>query len=335
MDFTPYPHRTIRGLALTPVTAADLARALNGLLEGDSATQVSGAAPLHVGDSFDISFWLGDSWVGDARNSKCAIVLARFGLEGVPAGIRAVIQVEDPYAAMVSVLEQFHIPLIQFPEAKIAWDANIHPSAVVEGTVWPGAVIGPHCVVEHGAEVGWNSVLQANVTLCTGARIGRDCVIQPGVVVGSRGFGFRRENGKRIAVPHFAGVEIGDGVHLGANSVVASGFLEPTRIGDGSCFDSFVQIAHHCQVGKNVFMASGSGLAGGVIVEDDVEFGGAAQVAQHVRIGQGASIAARAGVTTDVPEKAVVAGFPAEPIQTWRRGIAMLRKLSERPHDNT
>jgi UDP-3-O-[3-hydroxymyristoyl] glucosamine N-acyltransferase len=324
------PHMTQRGIALRPVSAAIIARRVDGLLEGDSSRQVFGAAPLRVATRDDLAFWTLDTWVGDSRTAQAGILLAVFGIQGTPPPDCVVIQVADPYAAMALLLKEFHEPLIAWPEPKIAWDANIHPTAVVEGTIWPGAQIGPHCVVPQGSEVGWNTVLEANVTLYPGARLGSDCVIQAGVVIGARGFGFRAEGDRRIAVPHYAGVEIGDRVRIGANSVVSSGFLESTRIGDESCLDSFVQIAHHCQVGRRVMMASGSGLSGGVLVGDGVEFGGAAQVAQHVRIGEGARIAAKSGVSHDVPAGAVFAGFPAEPIASWKRAIATLRKLSSR-----
>jgi len=330
----PY-HRTPRGLSIQaldaqPLDAAKLARKFEGLLEGNAATEVYGVAPLRTANASDLTFHLGKDWAGIACASMAGIILVPFGTEGIPIDVGAVLQVEDPYAVLCSILQEFHEPLIDYHETKIAWDASIHPTAVVEGTVWPGALIGPHCVVPLGSEVGWNTVLEANVTLYAGARIGRDCVVQAGAVIGARGFGFRKANNLWIDVPHYGGVEIGDRVRIGANSVVAAGFLEPTRIGDDVKLDSFVQIAHHCQVGARVMMASGAGLAGGVIVEDGVEFGGAAQVAQHVHIGEYAKIGAKAGVTHNVPAHAIYAGFPAEPIAIWRRGVIALRKLAKK-----
>lgn len=290
---------------------------------------VTGAAPLYAATNDDLAFWSGKDWTGKVRDTQAGILLVSFGLDA-PSGFKGVsIQVADPYAAICLLLRDLHEPLIEMKSGKISWDATVHPSAVVEGTVWPGAYVGPHCVVPAGCEVGWNTVLEANVVLYPGVCLGKDCRIQAGVVLGARGFGFRSVSDDIVSVPHYAGVEIGDRVHVGANSVVAAGFLEPTRIGDDCKLDSFVQIAHHCQLGQRVMMASGSGLAGGVSVGDGAQFGGAAQVAQHLRIGAGARIAAKSGVTHSVVDHAVMAGFPAEPISIWRKSVIAFRKLAE------
>ncbi|MCL1957276.1 MAG: hypothetical protein FWF63_08130, partial [Fibromonadales bacterium] len=106
---------------------------------------------------------------------------------------------------------------------------------------------------------------------------------------------------------------------IGPNSVVAAGFLEPTRLGNFCKLDSFVQIGHNCIVGNNAIFCSQSGLAGSVIVEDDVTLAGGAQVAGHLTLGKGCIIAAKAGVTKSVKPGAKVAGFPAIPIEEWRR----------------
>ena len=55
-------------------------------------------------------------------------------------------------------------------------------------------------------------------------------------------------------------------------------------------FDTFVQIAHNCVLGNNIFMASQSGVAGSVVMEDDVEFAGGVQSAGHLTIGKGVKV---------------------------------------------
>ena len=79
-----------------------------------------------------------------------------------------------------------------------------------------------------------------------------------------------------------------------------------------------------------IFMASQSGLAGSVTVEDDVELAGGAQVANHLTLGKGARIAAKAGVTKSIPAGLTVSGFPAEEITVWRRSMVRLRQMGKK-----
>ncbi|WP_290739912.1 UDP-3-O-(3-hydroxymyristoyl)glucosamine N-acyltransferase [Fibrobacter sp. UBA3718] len=318
-------------------------------LRADAETRVSpefeitGFASIDSAGPADASFWMGASAKNETNANGFASSLlprVRAGLLFVPRDafddacelfkqVLCVVPVENPYHAMVLFLEKFaadepaHAPAV-------ANTARVHASAVVEGRVGENAVVGPGCVVMRGAEVGDGCVLEANVTVYPNVKIGRNCVFQAGAVIGSRGFGFYEFEGRRRPVPHLAGVRIGDNCGFGANAVVAAGFLNPTTIGDGCQFDSFVQIAHNCRLGSGVYMASQTAVAGSVVVEDGVEFAGGAKAAGHLTIGKGARVAAKAGVTKSVPAGRTVAGFPAEEITQWRRSMVRLRQMGKK-----
>ena len=311
---------------MKPVLVSEVAKAFGARFEGEDFL-LEGFAALGLAGPSEISFWTSNSLEGEARESKAGAV---FVPQAFPWRLgRARLFVDNPYAAMVRFLQEFHAPTVALVEPKIAEGAKVHPSAVVEGSVGRGSVVGPNCVVMRGAEVGEACVLEANVTLYPGVRLARECVVQAGAVLGPRGFGFYEDAGKRLPVPHFAGVEIGRGCSVGANTVIAAGFLSPTTIGSGTHIDAQVEIGHNCRLGNNVYLAAKCGLAGTTIIGNDVECGGGAQMAGHLKIGDGAKIAARAGVTRDVPAGKVYAGFPAQEISKWRLGVVALRRLAE------
>lgn len=314
------------------------------------STEITGFASVDLAGPADASFWLGDSVKSETNSNGYSSALLgslRAGLLFVPAGLLAqmaspgadfapsvgcVVPVEYPYHAMVRFLERFAGELAENcgDAPFVAQSARVHASAVVEGRVGENAVVGPGCVVMRGATLGANCVLEANVTVYPNVVVGEGCVFQAGAVIGSRGFGFYEYEGVRRPVPHLAGVRIGRECSFGANMVVAAGFLSPTTIGDKCHFDSFVQVAHNCRLGNNIYMASQSGLAGSVTVEDDVELAGGAQVAGHLTLGKGCRIAAKAGVTKSIPAGRVVSGFPAEDIEVWRRSMVRLRQMGKK-----
>ena len=333
------------------------------------STEITGFASVDLAGPGDASFWLGDT-VKSATNANgfasSLLDSVRIGLLFVPRsimpevesavasgkefapGVGCIVPVDNPYHAMVQFLEKFAGGSFVGCDSAdslagsgcagddatgapfVAPSARVHASAVVEGRVGENAVVGPGCVVMCGATLGANCVLEANVTVYPNVVVGDDCVFQAGAVIGSRGFGFYEYEGRRRPVPHLAGVRIGRGCSFGANSVVAAGFLSPTTIGDNCHFDSFVQVAHNCRLGNNIFMASQSGLAGSVTVEDDVELAGGAQVANHLTLGKGCRIAAKAGVTKSIPAGLTVSGFPAEEITVWRRSMVRLRQMGKK-----
>ncbi len=173
-------------------------------------------------------------------------------------------------------------------------------------------------------EVHETAIVHPSAVIMDNVKIGANTIVHPGAVIGTRGFGFHNKK----PVPHFAGVIIGEDCEIGPNTVIAAGFLEATQLGNGCKLDSFVQIGHNCVVGNNVIFCSQSGLAGSVIVEDDVVLAGGAQVAGHLTLGKGCVIAAKAGVTKSIKPGITVAGFPAIPIEKWRRKIASSLSLS-------
>lgn len=213
---------------------------------------------------------------------------------------------------------------------------DIHPTAIISQNVFLGANvkvgkdvrIHPGTIVSSHCELGDGTVLFPNVTLMPRTTIGKNCRIHSGTVIGSDGFGYNFDKGVHHKVWHYGGVQIGDDVELGSNVCVDQGTFSPTTIGSGTKVDNQVQIAHNVKVEQGVIVCGQGGLAGSSSVGKFTVFGGGARLAPDTHVGDGCQVGGNAGVTTDLEDGAVVAGFPARPIKEWLKGLAYLRKAS-------
>jgi UDP-3-O-[3-hydroxymyristoyl] glucosamine N-acyltransferase len=238
---------------------------------------------------------------------------------------------DSPRNAMVKILGAVYAAP---PRRGISWRANIERGVFFRNKqsvyVAPGAVIcrgaaiGANVKIESGAFIGGGAIIGANTTIgpnvfIDNATLGRDCVVQAGAVIGKDGFGFTRQEGKNVFIPHAGRVRLGDRVSVGANSCIDRGMMADTQIGDGTKIDNLVQIAHGVIIGKECFLAALTGIAGGVVAGDRVLFGGNAGITNGIKISDDAEIAAKSGVFRDIPPGEKVLGYPAaNAIETLR-----------------
>jgi UDP-3-O-[3-hydroxymyristoyl] glucosamine N-acyltransferase len=221
--------------------------------------------------------------------------------------------------------------------------ANVHPTVRVDAlcVVGPGAIIGPRthlgpgCIVGPGVVIGADCDLVARVVVHSGATLGDRVTVKPGAVLGGDGFGFVPDpaTGRYHKVPQIGRLEIGNDVEIGANTAIDRGALDATVIADGVKLDNLVQVGHNVHIGRNVVVASQTGISGSSVLEDGVIVGGQVGIADHVRIEQGAILGAQCGI----PSKKVVRGkgvvfwgTPARPISEYLRELATLARLTKK-----
>jgi UDP-N-acetylglucosamine acyltransferase len=199
----------------------------------------------------------------------------------------------------------------------------IHPTAVVDRhaeldssvEVAPFAVIGPKVKIGPRTRVGPHAVVEGDTT------IGADNVVFQFASVG--------------AIPQdlkYAGeptrLVIGDGnqirefatVHIGT---AAGGGV--TRLGNRCLLMANSHVAHDVQLGDGCILANSTALAGHVVVEDRVIFGGLSAVHQFTRIGRLAFVSGGAMVTQDVPPYVTVQGDRAEVVGLNTVGLTRAR----------
>lgn len=161
--------------------------------------------------------------------------------------------------------------------------------------------------IQENVEIGSGCVVHSRVQIGASSRIGDLTVL------GAPGFGLVSGEDGHQALPHWAGVHIGEDVQIGPQCQVSSGLLDPTTIGGGARLDAQIQVGHNCAIGKRCIIAGQVGIAGSVSLGEGCLVGGQAGFADHVRLGEGCVVAARAGVTRSWPPRTRLYGFPARP----------------------
>ena len=195
----------------------------------------------------------------------------------------------------------------------------IHATALVDPGARIGAnvEIGPYSIVGQHVEIGDNTVIGPHVIIKGHTRIGRDNRIFQFSSLGEApqdkkyaGESTRLEIGDRNTIREFCTFNLGTIQDAGV-----------TRIGDDNWIMAYVHIAHDCQVGNKTIFANGASLAGHVIVEDWVIFGGFTGVHQFCHIGAHVMTAASTLVLQDVPPYVMAAGNTAQPYGIHVEGL--------------
>jgi|SRR5579883_752060 len=185
---------------------------------------------------------------------------------------------------------------------------RIHTTAIVED----GAVLADDVVVEAYARIGRE------------ARIGSGCVIQHGAVIerGTLGTGNyvfpyavvggipqdKKYKGENTALVIGNNNVIREHVTI---SIGTEGGGGVTRIGDRNLLMASSHIGHDCDIANDCVIATFAGLAGHCHLDDFSILAGQAGLHQFVRVGTGAFVGGGSKVGKDVPPFTVAQGYPA------------------------
>jgi len=183
---------------------------------------------------------------------------------------------------------------------------DLHPTAVVDSgaRLSCDVVVGPYAVVGDGVELAEGVEIGPHAVVVGRTSVGPRTTISAHACIGG-------EPQDKAALGQSTRLEIGcDNVireqvtiHLGTPRGGGS-----TRIGDDNLIMNTAHVAHDCQIGSHCVVASFSGLAGHVIVEDHVLLGAYTGVHQHARVGESVMTASGAKLSLDAPPFAMVAG---------------------------
>ena len=321
---------------------AELADATLGA-NADPGHEITDVAPLQSAGPRDVSFFDNRRYADSLGVSGAGACLIRPSDTGkAPPGM-ALLVTETPYLSFARVSRAFYpVPAVEpgiaptaaiDPTAAIGPDCRIDHFAVIEANVSIGARchVGPQAVIGKAVSIGEDSRIGAGCSLghCI---VGSRVRLFAGVRIGEDGFGFatERESGTHVDIPQIGRVVIEDDVAVGANSTIDRGAGPDTVIGQGTRIDNLVQIGHNVVLGRGCIIVAQAGVAGSAELGDFAALAAQSGVAGHIKVGVGGRVAAMSGAMRDVADGETVAGAPAMPIKQFFRGIASLKRLSER-----
>ena len=189
-------------------------------------------------------------------------------------------------------------------------ETKIHPSAFVakEAQLGVGVVVGPNAVIgsqvrlHDGVKVGVGATIEGKTT------VGDNTQIYNFATIGTtpQDLKYQGENteliiGKDNCIREYVNISLGT---KGGGGI--------TRIGDNNLIMVYTHIAHDCQIGNHCIFANGVQIAGHVIVENQVVFGGMSGGHQFCQFGELAMIGAGSIVVKDVPPYCLAQGDRAK-----------------------
>lgn len=186
---------------------------------------------------------------------------------------------------------------------------RIHPTAIVDrgAELAEDVAVGPFCHVHAGVRIDAGTELRSHVVVAGPTVIGARNTIHPFSVIG--GEAQVRKVAPDATRAERVSLRIGDdNVFRESVTVNASSGNGATIIGSRNLFMAGCHVAHDVAVGSSCVIANAVQLAGHVVIEDWVTFGGLSGVAQHLRVGQSAFVAAGAMCERDVPPFVIVQG---------------------------
>ena len=342
--------RKIFGPRGKKITAGELAKKFGLELKGNSKQLVDGVAPIADAKPGQLAFYSTERNsnafkilpIEVLENTKASVILLqKEQIKHAPKGATLLIT-DSPRGNIVKILGEIYA---EKPRFGVSYFATVEHGVFFRkkrtnyvgqyATIEKGAVLEAGVKIYPGAFIGRNVILGANTVVHTGAHIenatiGSDCVINANAVIGKDGFGYTRQNGKNVFIPHTGRVILGNRVSVGSNTCIDRGAMTDTIVGDGTKIDNLCQIAHGVVIGKECFLAAGVGLAGGVVVGNRVLLAGQVGIPNGIHIGDDVEVGAKSGVFRNIPNGEKWMGLPAGPGIDFFRHYAWVKKNMEK-----
>ena len=296
-----------------PYTLKQIATIIGAEWVGNEHFPVLGMNEIHVVQPGDIVFVDHPKYYDKALRSYATVVLINKRVE-CPQG-KALLISDDPFQDF-NKLTDFFKPF-QKATALIAPTAQIGDGTIVQ----PGTFIG------NNVKIGKNCLIHSNVSIYDDCEIGDNVTIHAGTILGADAFYYKKRSEGFDKLKSSGKVVIEDNVDLGALCTIDRGVTCDTTIKKGTKIDNQVHIGHDTVVGERCLIASQTGNAGCVIIENEVTIWGQVGMTSGITIGKKAVILAQSGISKSLEGGHTYFGYPAGEAREKYREMSALKQL--------
>lgn len=280
---------------------------------GDPEFPITGMNEIHVVEQGDIVFVDHPKYYDKALKSAATTVLINKKV-GCPEGKSLLIS-EDPFGDFNKLTK--HFKPFQSAGTSISETASIGQGTIIQ----PNVFIGNH------VSIGSDCIIHPNVSIYDNCIIGDGVTIHAGTVLGGEAFYYKRRADHYDKLLSGGRVIIEDNVDIGAGCTIDRGVTGDTTIKKGAKLDNQIQIGHDTIIGERCLIASQCGIAGCVVIEDDVTLWGQVGVISGITIGAKSVVLAQSGIGRSLEPGKTYFGSPAEESRKKMKEIAYQKQI--------
>lgn len=293
----------------------EIAALINAESIGALDFPVLGMNEIHVVENGDIVFVDHPKYYQKALDSAATIVLINKKVD-CPEG-KALLISDDPFRDFNKLTQ--HFSPFQKATSVIANDAIIGANTVIQ----------PNVFIGNNVTIGENCRIHPNVAIYDNCRIGNNVIIHAGTVLGADAFYYKRRPEGYDRLRSGGRVVVEDNVEIGAACTIDRGVTGDTLIKEGSKLDNQIQVGHDTVIGKHCLIASQCGIAGCVVVEDEVTLWGQVGVTSGITIGAKAVVLAQTGISKPLEGGKTYFGSPVEEAREKLKQLAHVKRIPD------
>jgi UDP-3-O-[3-hydroxymyristoyl] glucosamine N-acyltransferase len=282
---------------------------------GDDHFPVLGMNEIHVVTIGDIVFVDHPKYYDKALNSNATIILINKEVD-CPKG-KALLISDDPFRDFNKLTDYFK----PFNAATISISETAR--------IGKNTIIQPNCFIGHNVVIGDDCIIHSNVSIYDDTVIGNHVTIHAGTVLGANAFYYKKRPEGYDRLKSCGRVVIQDHVDIGANCTIDRGVTGDTTIKEGAKLDNQIQIGHDTVVGKKCLIASQVGIAGCVVIEDEVTIWGQVGCTSGVTLGTKSVFHAQSGISKSLEGNKTYWGTPAQDARSEMKEMANIKRIPE------